>query len=202
MTYLGFDVLDQQNHNMREAIATAFERFGSLTVNPSGRKQWDDFAGQPLTVRTFEWFANGRTECSTLRAFLEARQGRLVPVWVPTWCWDLNIATNALAGSASIVVSALGYTNLLFPFPARQHLAIVGGGTFVCRKVNTAVDNGDGTESLGLDAAIGSDLTAGKALVSFLTLCRLEEDRTPIRWYGRNNAEATIRFREVPLEIP
>jgi len=202
-TYLGLDVLDQLNHNMRESIQQSFDRFGSLTVNPGGRKQWDDFAGQPLTARTFEWFASGRAAAASLRAFLIARQGRLVPFWTPTWCADLNMTADAAAAAAAITVTKAGYGQFLFAFKARRYLAITSpGGGFLMRKTTLVVDNGNGTETITLDAGLGVDLLASGTLVSFLTLCRLDEDQSKVRWYGRNLAEATLRFREIPLETP
>lgn len=202
-TYLSFEVLDQTGHNMRESIAEAFERVGSLVVNPVGRKLWDEYAGVPLSRRSFEWFAHGRTEIAALRSFLDARKGRLTPFWTPTYCHELPMAADALAAQSSIKVHKVGYGQFLFAHAARKYLALVkSSGAFLMRKVTLVVDNGDGTETLTLDAGLGEDLPAATTRPSFLALCRLDEDTTLVRWYGPELAEATIAFREVPLEVP
>lgn len=202
-TYLGFDVLDQRAHNMREAIAQAFDRTGELLGSNVGRSYWDDFAAQPVPIRSFEWFASTRPEIATLRAFLDARLGRQIPFWTPTYVRELIMTLDADSAQSSIRVTKVGYGQSLFAVTARKYLALVSAdGSFLRRKVTLVTDNGDGTETLSLDAGLGINLVADRTLVSFLVLCRLENDRTSIRWYKPGMAEASIQFREVPLEVP
>lgn len=202
-TYLTIDVLDQVTHNMRESIAQSFDRHGERQDSPTGRIFWDDFADQAIPVRSFEWFAPGRTAIAALRSFLDARKGRVVPFWVPTFCRELVMSVDATSVQSSIRVYRHGYGQNLFPYNARKHTAIVSpDGSFLRRKVTLITDNGDGTESLSLDSGLGINLSAAVTMVSFLTLCRLEEDNAPIRWFGGAHAEASLRFREVPLEVP
>lgn len=203
-TYLGFPVLDETTHNMREAIAQFFDRRGAATKTPTGRRVWTEFTGVPTPSRSFEWFASGRTEIAALRAFLDARKGRLTACWVPTYCWDLSMTQDELSTSASLRVTNVGYGTLLFPYTARKYLAVVqGNGTFLRRKVSLVTDNLDGTETLSLDAQHGVTLAAASTLVCYLTLCRLDQDLVPIRWIGGGeHAEASIPFREVPREVP
>lgn len=201
-TYLGIEVLDEVQHNAREAIAQAFRRHGALHESPVGRRFWDDFAGQPLPQRSFEWFASGRPAIAALRAFLDARRGRVVPFWVPTYGGELPMAADALAADSSIRVWGVGYGQFLYPFPARRHLALMKpSGSFLRRKVTLVVDNLDGTETLTLDSGLGEDLPAATTLVSFLALCRLDGP-TPTRWYSVEHAEASLSFQELPREVP
>lgn len=202
-TYLGFDVLDQAFHNLRERIEQTLERQGEAVGSPVGRSFWDDHAGVPFPARSFEWYAPNRPAIAALRAFLDARKGRVVPFWVPTYTGDLVLAQAALAGQSALRVFATGYRPYLFPRPSRRHLALLSAsGTFERRKVTLAIDNGDGTDTLSLDSALTADVTPQATLVCFLTLCRLESDLTAIAWPRPGHAEASLRFVEVPLEVP
>lgn len=201
-TFLGYDLLDQTTPNMRDAIAQAFSRAGDLVGSEVGRKVFDDFIGYAVPVRSFSWLADGRTEVAALQAFLDARKGRIVPFWTPTYCGEVPLYEDKLAAASSLRVPFFGYTRFLFPQPWRRYLAIVPpGGAYFVRKVSTATDNGDGTETLTLTAALGVDVPKGW-LVSYLTFCRLEADRTKIRWHGPFKAETIIDFRERPNEAP
>lgn len=202
-TYLGIDVLDEAFHNLREAITQAFGRTGEAIGSPVGRSFWDDHPGQPQPSRSFEWYAPNRPAIGALRAFLDARQGRVVPFWAPTYTGELVLAQAALSGQSALRVHATGYRPYLFPLPARQHLALLSAdGTFLRRKVTLAIDNGDGTDTLSLDAALTVDVTPATTIVCFLTLCRLESDLVPIRWGKPGHAEASLPLVEVPLEVP
>lgn len=201
-TYLGIDVLEV-NHNFRDAIRQSFDRLGTFAENPTGRRLWEDAGEQPMPVRSFSWFADGRPAIAALRAFLDARKGRMVPFWIPTYTPELVMTLDGAALDSSVRVANVGYGRFLFPFQARRYLAIISGnGTFLRRKVTLVTDNGDGTETLSLDAGLGIVLPASRTLVSFLVLCRLEDDFTPLTWDGPEHAEAVVRFRELPKEVP
>lgn len=201
-TYLSTDVLDQTTPNMRDAIRQAFSRAGDLVGGETGRKVFDDFIGHAVPVRSFSWLAAGRTEVAALQAFLDARKGRVVPFWTPTYCAEVPLYENKLAAASSLRVPFFGYTRFLFPQTWRRYLAIVPpGGAFLIRKVSSATDNGDGTETLTLTTPLGVDVPK-EWLVSFLTFCRLDSDRTKIKWHAAFTAEAEIDFREIPGEAP
>ncbi len=202
MTYLGLDVLDGERHNAREAIAESFGRLGTLIENATGRREFDDHAGIALLARTFTWTARGHAAAQDLYDFLDARQGRLVPFWTPTFSWDLALAADAGAADAVLTIIAAGYGRFLYSSAARRHLAIFPpGGAPVLRHV-TGLDLGAQTEVVHLDAAVGVDLPAATSRLCFLVLGRLAEDRTEVRWPVADVAEATIKFAEIPREIP
>lgn len=201
-TYLGYDVLDQTTPNMREAIAESFDRLGEYIGAKTGRREFDDTAGQPAPQRSFSWFATGRTEIDAMRAFIAARQGRLIPFWTPTYCAELVLAADALSAASSIVIATTGYGRYMFALTARKYIAITKpGGAFLIRKVAAVIDNGNGTETLTLTSGLGEDV-GRSTLVSFLALCRLDSDDPEIQWDGTDHAEANLVYREVPKEVP
>jgi hypothetical protein len=203
VTYLGLELLEVL-HNMRDPIAEAFGRQGDLLDNPTGRRVFDDHAGIPLPERSFSWTADGRAAVVALRTFLDAREGRRVPFWVPTCCWDLQLAEDGLAASQEILILRTGYGRFLYTSASRQHLALFppGDAAPLLRQVLDVVENGDGTETLQLDAQLGADLPASTTMISFLVLCRLAEDLVRISYWGTALANAELPFRELPHEVP
>lgn len=202
MTYLGYEVLPVTS-NLREAVAESFERSGELVGSVIGARVFDDHAGLALPERTFQWTCPDRGACDVLRAFLDARQGRLVPFWTPTCCADLTLAADAPSGT-TLTVRRAGYGDLLFALGApRRYLAIYPrGGAVLLRKVLNVVPASSMTETLTLDASTGVDLYADRTVISFLTLCRLAEDLTEIEWFSTSSCEAALRFVELPREVP
>lgn len=202
MSYLGFDVLPVK-HNMRENIAEAFARSGELISSRAGKRVFDDHAGVALPTRTFQWTCVDRAAAVEMRTFLRARVGRAVPFWAPTCCWDLQLAADASAGT-SLTVKRAGYYDYLWSLGApRRYLAIFPrGGAMLTRKVTDCIPADFTTETLTLDATTGVALAAASTVISFLVLCRLAEDYTDIDWSNPSFCEASLRFVELPREVP
>jgi hypothetical protein len=64
------------------------------------------------------------------------------------------------------------------------------------------VDNGDGTETLQFESAIGHTMLAARTMVSFLVFARMDSDDNDIEWLNNDLAEATLEFQELPREVP
>ena len=58
------------------------------------------------------------------------------------------------------------------------------------------------TETLTLDPVAVRDYSMDRTVLSFVKLCRLEDDRVEISYPSAQVAQATIRVRELPLEAP
>ena len=201
MTYEGVDVLEVR-HNMREAINESFSRLGVYFPNPTGRRAWDDHALGPLPSRSFSWTCADRVECMELREFLDARQGRRVPFWTPTYCWDLQLATDGPANLNRLTIVKAGYGQFVSGSLARRFLAIAPMGQATIYRQIVGVTTAATTETLDLDSIPGVALPAATTRISFFVLCRLAEDMTTLVWSGRDVCEAQIRFQELPREYP
>lgn len=200
--YQGLDVLTEAQHNARVAVAEAFTRLGTLIKNPTGKRAYDDHAQQSFPTRNFLWTAPNRVACVQLREFLDARQGRRVPFWTPTFCWDLQLAADSDGAGLTLEIRKAGYGQFLWPSLARRRLALfVPGQPMLLRQV-TGLDDGATSETLHLDSAPGVPLAAASARLCFLVLCRLAEDLTELTWCNPDYCEAAIRFRELPNEVP
>ena len=113
---------------------------------------------------------------------------------------DLTPTTD-LSGT-SITVESVGYETALFPHNARKHLAIIDNtGLIYPRGVTVASDNGT-TETLTIAPTLGTTLTAGHTMVSFLVLARLAASGIQWRWITNELVDVTITFVEVPREAP
>ena len=201
-SYLGFDVLSV-THDMREAVSEAFGRRGEMVTGATGPRHFDDRGGVPFPVRSFLWTANDRTSCNAIRTFLDARKGRLVPFWVPTCCHDLRLAADAPDVASTLTIRRAGYLDFLYSQACRRYLAFFPpGGAMVVRKVTGGSTAGLTTEQVTLDSAAGVALPADGTVISYLVLCRLAEDLTTLRWFSTWGCEASIRFAELPREVP
>lgn len=206
LSYLGVEVLTV--HPDRDGRQEEGWSEGAHVLdNETGKRGVAVHRRPPSISRPVRWYLDGREEISTFRAWLDARMGRLAPLWVPTWQRDLRPAVDLEAAGTQLTVRSIGYTAALFPHAARRHLAfITPAGGIVCRGVTAAVDHGDGTETLTLTAAVGVDVAAsdasGAVTISLLCYARLEEDDTEITWETQEFATAAVQLVEIPQEAP
>ncbi len=201
-SYKGIDVLEVQP-NWRDGLSRRYKRSLVVLDSKTGTISVDDKGGSPVVGTELPWFVADRASAGTLRAFLDTRKGRLRSFWMPTWDQDLVLAMDAQAIDTGIKIRTIGYTRFFWGSPARRFLAFLRNGqTPIYRQVVSSVDNEDGTEMLGLDAAIGDLLDAKTTLVSFLTLVRLASDDVEILWTSTDLAEAVLSTAELPRETP
>lgn len=204
VTYQGIEVLekdpdgenpasDSQDRSLK-LLGTMGAR-AAVTLSPTG-----------AITRPFRWKCQTRGDLAALRLFLDRRMGRLNSVWIPSGEVDL-IPTSVLgAGVSAFDVTYANYSAGLFPsVGSRRHLAFIpvrAPGTRIYRKVLTAVDNGDGTEHITIDSALGQSVDPATWVVSFNRLCRQAEDEVEFMHLGNEVSDTTISFLEVPLEAP
>jgi hypothetical protein len=205
MSYLGYDVLEL-NYNRIGAFEERLRRKFVLLNSKTGRNVTDDQAPAPAPSRPFTWTAVGRAEITAMRDFLNARQGRAVPFWLPSFQWDLALSDDVPQNQSSVTIYWVRYKQQMWgTTAARRHLAIwsLGDGTMDYCQITTATDPANYlTETLTLDPVAIRDYPQGKTVLSFLKFCRLEDDRVEISYPSPQVAEATIRIRELPLEAP
>lgn len=203
--YQGFDVLEL-NYNRIGRVDERVRRKVMLLDPKTGVRRQDEQSPAPTPTRPFSWFASGRAEIAAMRAFLEARKGRAVPFWLPSFQWDLRLTEDLTQTSVIATIQWCRYGEQMFgTTAARRHLALwdLGLGTMEYYRVEDTNDPGDEvTESLTVDPAAVRTYQANRTVISFLKLCRLELDQAEIRHHNGTIAEATINVREIPLEAP
>lgn len=145
-----------------------------------------------------------RARVSDWLLWLAYRRGRYAPFWMPTWRRDFSLTVAADASATELIVSDTGYVESGFLTEARRHLAVIvaGGGAFTVypRRISDATDNGDGTETLTIDTALGVALDA-HVVLSFLVLARLDDDSSTLHWHHPNLAVAEVRAVELPRQM-
>lgn len=206
MTYRGFDVLIL-DYNRDGPITDRLSRDFVVLDATTGLRTATENSESPAGVRPFKWTAIGRDEIASMRDFLDARKGRAVPFWLPSFQWDLTLSEDATAAQSVLSLVWMRYTQQMFgTTAARRHLAIwtLGDGSSMdCYRVSAANDPATGlTETITIDPSAAADYPAATTVLSFLKLCRLEDDRVTISYPSVNVAEAEIMVREIPHEAP
>jgi hypothetical protein len=201
MTYLGIDVLETWN-NVRDGIATSFLRVGEMIDNQTSARVWDDRATAAIPARSFTWTCVTRAECVALRDFIKARRGRTVPFWVPTYCWDLELAIDYPEEVNQLTVTNTGYGLYLGGSLSRRFIAVFAAGRPVEYREIVGVTSYPTTEVIEINGNALSGLMAATTRICFLVLCRLADDTTTIEWFSRTACEAKIQFQELLREYP
>lgn len=206
MIYLGFDVLDFYEFNRKGTISETLSRRFVILDNGAGKRTPDELSPAAAPVRSFVWTCFDMEEIAQLRTWLDERNGRAVPFWMPTYQRDASLAVALLEDEDTATINWIRYRQQFFPNTnARRHLAIYpqGGGTLDLYGIVDADDPGDQlTETLNLAPAAARLYPTATTVVSFLKLCRLEDDFVEISHDARGFAEATIKVREIPEEAP
>jgi len=205
MIYNGFEVLEL-NYNRIGRIEERVRRKFVLLDSPPGVRQADEQSRAPSPTRPFSWLAFGRPEIEEMRTFLDARKGRAVPFWLPSFQWDLSLADDVVSSSPSLEVRWVRYVSqMLGTTGARRHVSLwdLGVGSFDHYAITAASDPGDRvSEFLTISPVAVREYQAARTVISFLKLCRLENDSVEVRYPSGDVAEATIVVREIPLEAP
>lgn len=154
-----YDVLDQVQYSInRRQLGT-----GLLTGNDYYRGV-DTLAPLTIPVRVL---LVSRETISEFYGWLEARQGRQNPVWVPSRDSDLEFVANlgVFGPDTHIKTRGYGVYNLHY---GRRHIQLVySDGTTAERKITAMVDNGDGTETLTILTPPSGTIVK----ISWLRLC-------------------------------
>lgn len=198
-SYQGFDVLDYWPN--WESLPREFRAYsGTVLDNTTGLAVVKPRADQPRQAMQVAFRFTSRAELARFRRFVDRIRGRQKAFWMPTWQQDLVATVDC--STTSLVVESVGYTGRMFPNNARKHLALVNyDRSIYLRGVSGASDNGT-TETLTLDAAPDATVTAGKSLICFLLLVRLQIDAVELTYISPEHMEATVQVLEVPLEVP
>ncbi len=204
-THLGFDVLEL-DYNRNGPIDDRCVRKFVLLDSRTGKRVSDEQAPAAAPTRPFIWTAIGRDEIASMRTFLDARRGRAVPFWFPTFQWDLSFYGDALEGQTIIPIRWARYVQQMWGTTGgRRHVAVWTPPlpSMDYYRISEATDPGDyQEESITIDPAATRDYPEAGTVISFLRFCRLEEDVAEIRYLSSDVAEAKIHVREIPMEAP
>jgi len=142
-----------------------------------------------------------RGDIATLEAFFQQTMGRAGRFWAASDQPDFFVAGQNEART-TLTVAAFGYTAGDFPNTARRMVLVRDwtNSAWHARLVTASADNGDGTETLTLEAALPAALDS-TALVSLLYLVRSELDELAVTFDNQQLAHSDVSFTELPSEI-
>jgi hypothetical protein len=197
----GADCLQVPFHNWAEDPATAYHRTMLLEDSGTGIFAYYNPNAAPVPVRDFLWTNLTRPAIAQLKGFLANRLGRMNTFYCPTWVQDFVLSSAVLTTDTTLTVQSCGYSAYVFPADAvRRNLVLMTPLAFVPVTVNRAVDNGNGTETLTLNAAVGTAFASGMAtMVSYLTPCRLDSDAVVTEYKTGGVSNTRLRLAEVPI---
>ena len=200
-SFNGSDCLSAPFHNWTEQPASVYHRTMLLEDSITGVFGYYNPNAAPVPVRDFLWTNLTRPAIAQLKGFLANRLGRYSAFYCPTWVQDFVLVSPVLTTDTTLTVESCGYSAYVFPADAvRRTLVLMTPSAFVPVTVNRATDNGDGTETLTLNAAVGTAFAAGMATqVSYLTPVRLDRDAITIEYKTGGIAETKLSLAEVPL---
>lgn len=142
--------------------------------------------------RSHNWTLRSLADVLDFRGWLERREGRAVPIYMPSFFSDFTLATDLVSSATSIDVLPNSYDSLVNMHPARRDVVLLmRDGSHIARRILSVTTTAEGNIRLGLDSAIG--VTTGKNTVkrvSFLGFYRLGGDAVTINWLAQGVATA------------
>lgn len=197
-TYRGLPVYAPRPEESEDLTST-FERLLTTLDNARGKPAVTDTAGRGFAVRAHRWALQGVAEHTALRSLLYWLRGRQRACWLPTHAQDLVLAATASGGA--ITVQRCGYARWGVGRAGRQDIRMeLADGSVLHRRILSAAEVDDATETLVLDAALLRTVTpADVRRISYLALMRLADDGASIEHLTdiEGAARAALTFRAV-----
>lgn len=137
------------------------------------------------------------------REWFFTQLGALNPFWLPSYQLDMEPIGVVADDATDIDIKECGYTDLLFPLLERRAIIFLNSdGTFLKRDIEDAVNNGDDTETITINEALGQEFIQGRSNgVCHLWYGRLSDDVARIEWYSGENSTVHLQMTEI-LEPP
>lgn len=203
--YLGLDLYLRDSSNSNEDRQEWDYRVTSIDSQTGLFYRDNARQTKSQEVIPFQIFCKDRSEIQAFLAFLLRREGRRVPFWSSTWDADfLALSGVFFNGSSTITYRKNGYAQWINAAPGRKDIIaynLTSGSKAACR-IASAIDNGNGTETmtLGVPFSVINNLSAYRW--SFLRQVRLESDSVELQWHTDSVVEARTRFREMISSPP
>lgn len=186
---------DDQDFSYEHTYGVIDLQTGAVALDTGARDK-------PYTLVPYAQKFRNRAQISEWWGFLDARQGRRVPVWVPSWEWDfvptdmdINVLTYQSNGYADLIDGAAGRKDIQIYYERKG--LVQEKGTRIYRRITGAEDNGDGTEDISFSTVFLDAADYNKIRVSFLRYCRLESDTAEMTWTTAGIASTKVTLREL-----
>lgn len=200
-SYRGFNVLTRES-DWTDAVERTQQRLYESFEVEVGTSLRVDTANRPFPTQRHKWVLDGVDDHATFYALMQALRGRAVPVWMPTWMYDMRLDSDYIAGSPTIVVGRCGYTMAGGPRPEREDIMIeMVSGERHYRRILDSANGASGRETLLLDEPLPSNVAPHDVLrICFMSLMRLDQDSIEIDHLTdlEGVSEVQVTFRAAP----
>lgn len=202
VTYRGHPVLTQRPE-WSEDPELAYQRQLAEFDPRTGVRFLEDESGIPDTLQAYRWRLTSRSEIEAFRRFLYARGGRHRAIWIPTWTNDAVVNQTVASAATAIDVDTDNFVRFVNAGTHRKDLRVeLTDGTVFYRRIAGAQVIDDTTERLILDASFGRVIQPAEFRhISFMALCRLDQDSVELAWSTGAQADAVAVFRAVNNDV-
>lgn len=200
--YLEYPVLEDEP-DWGEDPGMSYARKQSVLDYEIGRVRIGDEGEIPWMLFLNNYKMMGRNEIFHMRAWLYARVGRVRACWVPTFAADMTLKGTISAAATSISVESCGLVAYAAANVNRRDIRIelVNGDIYYRRVGNPATDDAT-TESVDIDSPLGIEVTVDEvSRISWMALCRLDQDDIEIVWNGQLEAEMSVVMRSYRHDV-
>lgn len=198
--YQGYEVLTEEPDWSLE-VGEAAERDWEAVDFEVGPVAYDAHTSAPEFSRPFHWLIKGRDGIARFLGFLEARKGRQVPFWLPTYARDLEQTQDAAAADVSLEFRDVHYATYLSQHPNRRDLAFFPqAGDPIFRRITASAKGDADREFLTLDQSFGQIRKAADwRCISYLTFVRMDQDTIRPVWETDDLLRVSFRVKEILL---
>jgi hypothetical protein len=176
------EITPNEAEDMTVEYKRLLQEFDNQTVSVPVRR---DLAGQSFMIQQFSYFTHGRRELADLRGLLYYLEGRLVPLYVPTYARDVDILPFffADAGTTTLAVSRSGHADFI-PDGTRTRrllLFMFRDGTMLIHTVASITVIDDGQENITVVEPFFRPVSNGLVVrICWLALSRQDQDEIEI----------------------
>jgi len=169
----------------------------SILDSAVGRPIITDESGLAQPVQSMRIVFADRVGAAQLRAWLYARAGRAKAVWLPTYAADLLVTSAIGSASTHIDVENCSLTEFAPADVNRRDLRIeLQSGSILYRRVTSIMEVDENTERLTIDDDLGIAVAPTDiALISWMSLARLDSDEVHISWHFSDYGETSLTLR-------
>jgi hypothetical protein len=201
-TYASYPILTE-SPNWSEDISQEYTRLMSVFDAGICLPFYEDRAGVARVVQLHRKTATNRSEISALRAWLYARRGRYGAIWLPTWAKDIVVVATIANTALTIDVENQNLTTQLNAAIGKRDIRIqLNSGAVYYRRINGVSMQTSTVERLSISSALGITIQPSEiALVSFMSLARLDSDAVELRWWKHDVVEAAFNLRGLTNDV-
>ncbi|URA07008.1 hypothetical protein P9A47_gp40 [Xanthomonas phage Elanor] len=194
--YRGHDVLTDRTVRLSD-IRERFVREADTFDGGLGKIWTGSEFNYPIQGSQAAWSLDTRAALWPIRAWLDARRGRQVGFWMPSWNVDLVLTTPTLTTSTTITVRSVGFSSYN---KTGDIMILTTAGTMYFRRVINSAPGSPGFDVLQLESAIGVALQPSQIqAICLMTFNRLDADRIEIKHRAARGADIAVAVMEAPL---